>query len=216
MAIVVAEKGEKVGGYCLNGLASCWDQDFLVRQRLRSGLNLVCKYDPSTGASITGTVEKSADNCKINNFILSPILCMMFQNDFKLPAIDEVQTHVADIYQLNQCTVTEVQIYQDSWAIRRLLHYMKSMLYRPTFPKDVKGHFCICVSGCGIPWYSQGSFCLKFRFLANTGVFLASPTTLSEMITKKASPSQFAQMIGICSKLNFSEQQLYTICFSNM
>lgn len=173
MAIVLAgEKNEKVGGYSLDGLATCWDNDFLVRRRLRSGLNLVCKYDPNTGGPVTGHVEKSQDNCRLNNFILSPILCMMFENDLKLPAIDAVQIHVADIYQLNQVTVMEVQIYQDSWAIRRLLHYMKSMLYRPSFPKDITQNFCMCVKY----GYSQSSFGPMFRFWPTPVLFfLASP-----------------------------------------
>ena len=213
MAIVVAEKGEKVGGYCLNGLASCWDQDFLVRQRLRSGLNLVCKYDPSTGAPITGNVEKSADNCKINNFILSPILCMMFENDFKLPAIDEVQTHVADIYQLNQCTVTEVQIYQDSWAIRRLLHYMKSMVYRPTFPKDVKGHFCICVSGCGIP---KAVFALSFVFSQHRCIFGITHYIVRNDCKKGIAQSICTNDWHLFKTKLFGAAAIYTICFSNM
>ena len=194
MAIVVAgeksEKSEKVGGYSLDGLATCWDNDFLVRQRLRCGYNLVCKYDPSTGAPVSGHVEKSQDNCKINNFILSPVLCMMFQNDFKLPAIDQVQIHVGDIYQLNQVTVTEVQIYQDSWAIRRLLHYMKSMLYRPSFPKDITYFSCLRVSNTGDKTGDR-----KLNFCQSA--FLGSI------------PIQFSQMSGSCSKLRFSEQQVY-------
>lgn len=60
----------------------------------------------------------------------------MYENDLKLPKIDEVIPQVAQVYSFNKIVLPEAVVYQDAWALRRLLHYIKAMLYRPNFPKD--------------------------------------------------------------------------------
>lgn len=137
MEVVPCKGTEKVGGYSLQGVAKAWDDDNVVRQRLRDEFNLVLMADPlNDGMGKNGHVEKSAKNLKVNDCILMPLLKIMHQYDLRLPAIDEVLAQVSKVYSFGKITVSEGQVYQDSWAIRRLLHYTKSMLYRTSYPKD--------------------------------------------------------------------------------
>ena len=139
MALVPAGDVRIVGGYGLDGLADEWDGDQQVRSRLRQGLNLVCCCVAGSDDPVSGHVDKSMANCKVNSFVLAPILRMMHLNELKLPGIDQVQINVAKIYDFNKVSASEAQIYQDSWAIRRLLHYVKAMLYRTAYPRDWQG-----------------------------------------------------------------------------
>lgn len=134
MALIPVVVGS-IGRYTLDGLANEWDNDPQVRDRLRTLKRLVCRSD-SNGIAAVGYVDKSMANAKINSCILCPILRKMHENDLKLPGIDQVQPEVYKVYGYNMVTVTEEVIYQDAWSIRRLLHYVKSILYRPTYPKD--------------------------------------------------------------------------------
>lgn len=132
---------ERVGGYPLAGLSAEWDNCPELRKRLRDDSCLFHVPDPANPAGSLkppagATIEKNIQTAKINSFVLLPALKKMYENDLKLPKIDEVIPQVAQVYSFNKIVLPEAVVYQDAWALRRLLHYIKAMLYRPNFPKD--------------------------------------------------------------------------------
>jgi hypothetical protein len=128
-------KGERVGGYSLGGLAQTWDDCQDVRNRLRNEYDLVVKGDGNDGIS-NGHVDKNMANVVANSFVLSPILKLMAENGRRVPGIDDLLPEVSLVYDFNKIITDEAKWYKDAWAIRRLLTYVKAMIWRPAPPRD--------------------------------------------------------------------------------
>lgn len=128
-------RGERVGGYSLAGLAQTWDDCQDVRNRLRDQYDLIVKCD-GNGVISNGQVDKNMANAIANSIILSPILKVMADNGRRVPGIDDLLPEVSLIYDFNKVVSDEAKWYKDAWAIRRLLTYVKAMMWRPAPPRD--------------------------------------------------------------------------------
>ena len=124
-----------VGGYSLDGLADQWDNIPDVRVRLRENMPIFLK-GCDDGTFVKGHVDKNQLDVKANAEIAKPLLTFMRHNDRKLPGIDDVVAQVIHIYEFNKKVVDDSTTYQESWACRRVLQYIKSMIYRPYPPQD--------------------------------------------------------------------------------
>ena len=128
-------RGERVGGYSLGGLAQRWDDCQDVRNRLRNEYDLVVKDDGHGGIS-NGHVDKTMVNVVANSIVLSPILKLMADNGRRVPGIDDLLPEVSLVYDFNKIIADEAKWYKDAWAIRRLLTYVKALIWRPAPPRD--------------------------------------------------------------------------------
>ena len=137
MAVVPApsSSGERVGSYSLEGLAQMWDDMPDVRARLRNMMVLMVKCG-NNDELVAGYVDKTSPNVIANAAVLSPVLRFMCENDRKIPGIDQVFPEVTKIYAFNKIHIEECVAYRDAWAIRRLVQYVKSFLWRTSIPKD--------------------------------------------------------------------------------
>ena len=132
---------ERVGTWPMDDLADVWDNCPLVRERLRSGSHFLMNYDQEKHVSTDGYVEKSIPTLKLNHFVLSPVLRLMGQNERTLPCIDRLLQQIGKLFDLAQVKYPKRgdRIYQDGWAIRRLVVLAKKQIYRPSMPKDLWG-----------------------------------------------------------------------------
>ena len=130
---------ERVGTWPMDDLAEVWDNCPLVRERLRSGNHFLMNYDQEKHINTDGFVEKSIPTLKLNHFVLSPVLRLMGQNERTLPCIDRLLQQIGKLFDKAQVKYPKRgdRIYQDGWAIRRLVVLAKKQIYRPTMPKDL-------------------------------------------------------------------------------
>lgn len=122
--------------YPLEGLALTWDNTEIVRQRLRDQQNLCRHIDPKKGLELDAYVERTLQNCRCNEAVLSPLLKLMHQNNGKLPSIDRVMEQVNLLFKMAKVAVTGERVYQEGWAVRRLVAHMKKMKHKSHQPKD--------------------------------------------------------------------------------
>lgn len=125
--------------FSLDGLAVAWDNDPLIRERLRSdGGHLLKTYDAKLKQAVDGQIEIKVENLRVNACILSPLFKMMSQNEGASPCVEKLQLQVADLFNRAKVVYTKHgdRVYQDSWAIKRLCTLGKSQQFRGSPPKE--------------------------------------------------------------------------------
>lgn len=125
--------------FSLDGLAVAWDNDPLIRERLRSdGGHLLKTYDAKLKQAVDGQIEIKVENLRVNACILSPLFKMMSQNERASPCVEKLQLQVADLFNRAKVVYTKHgdRVYQDSWAIKRLCTLGKSQQFHGSPPKE--------------------------------------------------------------------------------
>ena len=125
-----------MGTYDLDSLPVTWDNDHRIRDRIRQNENLMMRFNTTLGKTEMGFVEATPDNCKTNAAVLKPVLAIMRSNDLQLPGISALVNAIESFYQLSKVVRSSDQVYQESWAIRRLIGKMKKFGYRSFPPQD--------------------------------------------------------------------------------
>lgn len=125
-----------VGTFGLESIPVTWDNDHQIRDRIRLNENLTMRFNSSLGKTETGFVEATPENCRVNAPVLKPLLTIMRENDLQLPAIPTIINAIESFYQLSKVVRSSDQVYQESWAIRRLIGKMKKFAYRQSPPQD--------------------------------------------------------------------------------
>lgn len=133
-----------VGRYELTGLSSSWDNDPLIRERIRENRNL-CLNLGQDGEPASEHVDASTDTIKLNNIVLLPLCSLMRENELMLPCIDNLIQSVDEFFQITKRHKSMEHSYHEAWAIRRLLVKLKRFLYRDHPPQD-SILACICLS----------------------------------------------------------------------
>ena len=130
-------KAVVVGDYVLDTLPASWDNTASIRDRIRCGQNLLVRWDPVTGATdSSGFVEACNDNLKVNADVLTPLLVIMKDQELQLPSISTLLHAIEGFYTLSKISRSEDLIYQEAWAVRRMIGRMKKHLYRNFPPQD--------------------------------------------------------------------------------
>ncbi len=132
----VSSASEKCGKYSLEGLAEKWDNDSFIRDRLRDGGFLLQHWDTKLQQATNTYCERNMANLKLNAQVISPVLGFMAQNDQLCPMIDHVLEQVKKLFTKSKSTFDADRVYQEGWAIRRLLSLTKSLMWKDKFPKD--------------------------------------------------------------------------------
>lgn len=126
-----------VGNYCLTSLAATWDDTPDLRDRIRRGEHLLMRMDNKTSGPVSdGFIEATTENIRLNSSVLKPILCMMQSNDLQLPPIEGLLGAIEQFYDLSKVSRSTDLVYQESWAIRRLIGKIKKFIYRSFPPQD--------------------------------------------------------------------------------
>ena len=125
-----------VGSFDLDSIPVTWDNDSKIRDRIRLNENLTMRFNSSFGKTETGFVEATPENCRINAPVLKPLLALMRENDLQLPSIPAIINAIESFYQLSKVVRSSDQVYQESWALRRLIGKMKKFVYRSFPPQD--------------------------------------------------------------------------------
>ncbi|CAJ1372108.1 unnamed protein product [Effrenium voratum] len=158
---------EKAAPYDLSGVSESWDDTALVRQRLREGNRVLMHWDGLLHKEVNEYVERTNSNVKLNREILTPLLKLMSQNDQLLPQIDRVMEQMGLLYQKAKVSVSQETIYQESWAIRRLLTTAKSWQYKDHPPKDSELRHML--ADLGVNWEVQWPAFANTQADANQG-----------------------------------------------
>ena len=101
-----------------SGLGKEWDDIESIRERLRSGKNLVVEVK-NKGQDAT------IFECNTNSDILIPVLQRLFVSQLKLPEIDHLRQEVEDAYKKCQREVQADTIDDDAWDIRKMIRFCK-------------------------------------------------------------------------------------------
>ena len=119
-------------------LRAKWDADRTLRARVRTKGSLVLRSGAVDSMKVDCTpVERTTANCRLNKYVLLPILNHMASVELKLPPIDFLLEQCQSFCE-HECNATLPQtvIYQNAWGLRRLVRIVKSKLYRTQPPKD--------------------------------------------------------------------------------
>lgn len=127
---------ERVGKYELGGLVHAWDDDQLIRGRLREGLALFLDFDKESAKSVERTVDINTQNIKCNLPVLLPITKLMQENNMLMPNIDRLIQVVDQVYTISKNPRSLEHCYQMAWVCRRLLVCGKAYCYRPAPPEE--------------------------------------------------------------------------------
>ena len=126
--------------WSLDGLAVAWDNDPLVRDRLRSdGCRLLKNFDAKLKQAVDAPIEIKVENLRVNACVLSPLFKMMSQHERSSPCVEKLQLQVADLFNRAKVVYTKHgdRVYQDTWAIKRLCTLGKSQQFRGCPPKEI-------------------------------------------------------------------------------
>jgi hypothetical protein len=108
------------------GLALIWDNIPEVRQRLRTGHNLLVNFDAKLNQSTNTTVERTMGNVKVNSFVLSPVCQMMHVKG--LTNIDDLESEVKQMFSMCGMLANTKTIIAQAWAIRYLIGVVKGSI----------------------------------------------------------------------------------------
>lgn len=136
---LVSPEPEASHHYSLDGLAKMWDDNEIVRGRLREQQNLCRHWDIKNSKEMDVSVDATLANCRINDSVLGPILKFIHANGGKMPSIDRVIEQVTLLYKMAKVSATGEKMYQEGWAVRRLCSHMKRLIHKQYQPKD---RFC--------------------------------------------------------------------------
>ena len=98
-------------------LSSEWDSHEDIRNRLRNGLDLVCKKDKSKDASIA--------QCVANMDVLPPLLHRLYACGLKMPEINPLKDQCEKSYTLSSRDIDEATIDDDAWELRKMCRFIK-------------------------------------------------------------------------------------------
>lgn len=131
-----------VGHYSLDDLPVLWDNNPIIRDRLRhqdpdskTVLPLVVGLD-AAGAEAAVYVEATLEVLKANEYVMMPVFHHMSKNMLMLPHIDRMIQAVDSFYKISKQPRGGDHCYQQAWAIRRLIGYTKHQCYREFPPQD--------------------------------------------------------------------------------
>lgn len=128
-----------VGNFDLGPIAEAWDNSAKIRDRIRSNANLLMRWNYETDGEECGFVEATIDNCRTNDEVLLPILRLMADNNLQIPTIQGLQETIEAFYQVCKVVRSPSLVYQEAWAIRRLIGKTKKITYRSYAPQDHDG-----------------------------------------------------------------------------
>lgn len=129
-----------VGSYDLDTVALKWDDTPAIRERLRSNDNLLLRQNHETRKTESGGfIEATQENLVLNACVVKPVCVMMSQNLFQLPGIEALLSAIESFYVICKVSRTSDSVYQEGWAIRRLIGRVKKILYRNAPPQDHMG-----------------------------------------------------------------------------
>ena len=105
------------------GLALKWDNNPEIRQRLRSGKNLLVHFDAKMNIITNTTVEKTMANVKVNSMVLEPVCRMIRENG--LTVIDDLEHEVKQIFSMYNMLVAPKTVISQAWSVRYLIQVLK-------------------------------------------------------------------------------------------
>lgn len=131
----VASPKSVVGSFSLSEVPFDWDNTPEIRDRIRKNMNLCLRYNDKMEPEC-GYIDPTLDNVKLNGCVIRPVAVLMAQNDLQLPSIESLLSAVAAFYDICKLPRVHEQIYQEGWAIRRMVVKAKKFLYRAFAPQD--------------------------------------------------------------------------------
>ena len=105
------------------GLSLKWDNISSIRQRMRTGFNLVIHYDAKMKRQTNGEVEATVLNVKHNVDLLRPYCKMCGSQGFV--SIRDLEKEVRQLFNISNVLVAEKLVAKQAWAIRRLVQVLK-------------------------------------------------------------------------------------------
>lgn len=125
-----------VENYELEGIPIAWDNESVIRERIRENMNLCLSFNHETGKPDCGHVDASFDNLRLNAPVLKPLVALMKVHDLQLPSIDKLIAAVDEFFQVAKLSRSTPMCYQEAWAIRRMIVKLKKYIYRNQPPQD--------------------------------------------------------------------------------
>lgn len=149
---LVPKVEDKVG--CGRGLALKWDNIPTIRQRMRSGFNLLVHFDAKLKKTTNEDVEKGMHDVRANTCVLEPV-CKLISTS-GLPGIEDLEYEVKQIFSMYSVLASEKTISKQAWAIRGLIQVLKgSVRAHADEPTRIKR----CPKDCLMFYASPGSSC---------------------------------------------------------
>ena len=121
----------------LSGLALKWDDSSMVRQRLRSGFNLVIHYDSKTKTETNCDVDRNLKNVKANYAPLM-FVCQLIGKYRMIPNIDQLAEEVRKVYALNDKPITHPKSMSQAWSLRHLIGVLRGTVRTDKVDKTKK------------------------------------------------------------------------------
>ena len=125
-----------VGTYALDGVAIDWDNEHVIRERIRNNQNLLRAIDPVTKSVSDCYVDGTKENVIINLEVLLPLASLMGSNGLSLPSIENLIFTCEQFFKVAKVSRNADHAYQQAWGLRRLLGKLKSFCYREAAPQD--------------------------------------------------------------------------------
>ena len=127
---------QRVGNYDLENLSKKWDDDSVIRERIRNGFHLCRHWDHETKQETDTYVECCVDDARVNKLVVAPLLRLMKDNDLLLPSIDRLIQAICLFYEVGKKPRSLEHCYQQAWSLRRIIQNVKSHCYIDTPPQD--------------------------------------------------------------------------------
>lgn len=125
-AVCPPEAKDEEGSGSGKGLALKWDNNEIIRQRMRQGFNLLVHHDDKLKKFTNAKVEKTMKNVKANTHVISPVCRMM--NASGLTNIYDLEHEVKQIFAMCNIVVAKATIISQAWSVRYLIQVLKSSL----------------------------------------------------------------------------------------
>lgn len=125
-----------VGSYSLANVPVEWDNQPSIRERIRENNNLCLTYDYEKGEGVSGYVDATIDNLRLNCAVLEPLALLMRDHELQLPSIEALICAVQEFFQLAKLSRSADHCYQEAWSLRRMIGKLKRFTYRTTPPQD--------------------------------------------------------------------------------
>jgi hypothetical protein len=119
----------------LGQLAAAWDETDTIREKLRSGMNLL-ESKPSN-------VDSSISECKCNQDVLTPMLHRFMAAKLKLPEIGGLRYEIETVYKKNMQNPEESTIDDNAWDLRKMLRFIKRKSSRGDPSTDLCKHLVL-------------------------------------------------------------------------
>ena len=128
---------ERVGSYDLLNLVKIWDDNEMVRDRVRENHNLCQTVHVEGDKEMIrdAYVEGNVSNVKANVHVLEPVIEIMGHNERLLPNLDNLIQCIDAFYRKAKKARTLEHCYQMAWSIRRMIQVVKGACYRETPPE---------------------------------------------------------------------------------